>query len=313
MISRHLGKTMALILLSMCVIWAVAQGSDNSDMTRNFRNLSPKKHEVTTSFPGSQSDQNLPLPLSVDGEIDSLIYDDGEPVSAYYWHPGYRMAVHMSPDTTQGECRIVAVMYYHWVPGAFLPGIYAWSGSSPADTLLEWNDTTTATGFSTFFVDTADIVVPGDFVVSHGVVDTITALGYDSYNNGRAWDFNPGAGTWSPYLETYFIRAIVEYPPYGAVPPNLDVLAPANAALEPPYPNPFNPATNFVIKLEHSGSVSLKIYDLLGREVASLLGGYLPGGSVQVSWDAGQNPSGTYWAVLSVGSDTAVRQLILLK
>ena len=223
------------------------------------------------------------------------------------------MAVRMSPDTAQTECKILAVIYYHWIPGAFSPGIYSWSGSSPADTLLQWNDTSSVAGFNTFMVDTAEIVVEGDFVVSHGCVDTITALGYDNYNNGRAWDFNPGPGTWSPYTETYFIRAIVEYPPYGSVPPNIDVLVPAVLSLDPPYPNPFNPVTNFVIHHNYSGPLSLRIYDLLGREVAAVVDGFRPSGTIRVFWDAGSNPSGVYWAVLSDRSDTVVRKLVLLK
>jgi hypothetical protein len=316
MIHKQAGTIIMLSLLSLCMLWAAAFGGDNYCRVRDItvlQNLPPRKRVVSTPFPGTQSDQRSVLPLLVDGVYDTLIFDDGEPVSAYYWSPGCRMAARMSPDTAQAESKIIAVVFYHWIPGAFFPGIYAWSGSSPADTLLQWNDTSTVAGFNTFMVDTAEIIVQGDFVVSHGVVDTITALGYDNYNNGRAWDFNAGSGTWGPYLETYFIRAIVEYPPYGAVPPNLDVLVPTAVSLDPPYPNPFNPTTNFVIRLDHSGQVSLKIYDLLGREVATLLDGFHPGGTVKVSWDAGRSSSGIYWAVLSDRSDRVIRKLVLLK
>jgi len=316
MIHKQIGNSVLWAAIAACTLWSLAQGADQY---RNIRDEMAPRHapapkgNVTVPFPGDASNQRDLTPWQTDGEADTLIFDDGVPVSAYYWLPGYRMAVRMSPDTAQTECKVLAIIYYHWVPGAFHPAIYAWSGSSPADTLLEWDDTSTAAGFNTFMVDTAEIIVQGDFVVSHGVVDTITALGYDAYNNGRAWDFDPVTSTWNPYLETYFIRAIVEYPPYGSVPPNVDVLVPKAFSLDPPYPNPFNPATNIVIRLGHSQLVSLKIYDVLGREVSTLVEGYQPEGVTKVSWNADSQASGIYWAVLSDRSDQVVRKLILLK
>jgi hypothetical protein len=316
MCSKPLNPLFIVLLTSLCFLYAVAFGGDNCPSARDItvlHNPPPRKRIVHTPYPETQSNRSGVLSLLVDGVTDTLIFDDGNPVSAYYWEPGYRMAARMSPDTAQAEIKIIAVIFYHWVPGAFFPGIYAWSGSNPADTLLQWNDTSTVAGFNTFMVDTANIIVQGDFVVSHGVVDTITALGYDNYNNGRAWDFDPGTRTWNPYLETYFIRAIVEYQPFGAVPPNFAVLVPRAFSLDPPYPNPFNPTTNLVVQLAHSGPVALKIYDLLGQEVATLVDGFHPSGTVKVSWDAGQSASGIYWAVLSNRSDHAIRKLVLLK
>jgi len=328
---KQVGSSVFLAAIAVCTLWSLAQGADDElrigDGTSSDRALVPKRnvtiplpesgvrcpHLTPADLSGDACNQTNLLPWLTDGEYDTLIFDDGEPVSAYYWSPGYRMAVRLSLDTAQTECKILAVIYYHWIPGAFHPAIYGWSGSSPADTLLEWDDTSTVAGFNTFLVDTAEIIVQGDFVVSHGVVDTITALGYDNYNNGRAWDFDPVTVTWNPYLETYFIRAIVEYPPYGSVPPNVDVLTPKSFSLDPPYPNPFNPATNIIIRLSHSGSVSLKIYDLLGREVATLVDGYQPEGITKVSWNADRHASGIYWVILSDRSDQVVRKLILLK
>ena len=228
----------------------------------------------------------------------------------------YRMAAQLSPDTAYSECKIIAVMFYHWTPGAFQPGIFSWSGPNPDSSLLLWDDTSTVAGFSTFELDSADqLVVEGYFVVSHGCVDTITSLGFDAFNNGRAWDFYPDSlsPTWLPYMETYFIRALVAYPPYVSVPPNVDILTPESFVLEPPYPNPFNPATSFVIHHRHAGPLSLKIYDLLGREVATLVDEFTPGGTVEVTWEANRMPSGMYWVVATDNFQRAVRKICLLK
>lgn len=307
-----------LITVSLSMATADAFGGNGARSIKEInavRFLPPRKMLDRTPCPGAVSDHVWDFDGLTDGEIDTLIYDDGEPSNAYVWSPGYRMAARMSPDTSQAECKIIAVGYYHWTPGAFHPAIFAWSGSNPADTLLEWDDASTVAGFNVFMVDTADIIREGDFVVSHGCVDTITSLGFDPYNNGRAWDFYPDSlsPTWLPYIETYFIRAVVEYPPYGAVPPNLDVLTPQSIVLDPPYPNPFNPATTFTIRRNHSGQMSLTIYDLLGREVATLIDKYSPSGMIKVTWDANSLPSGIYWAVLTDHSDKVVRKLVLLK
>jgi hypothetical protein len=305
-----------LVAISLGVVLAVFV-SPAMAVSGDFVLQNTGKRIDMSPFPSESGSHCRQATLLMDGEIDTLVYDDGEPENAYRWSPGYRMAVQMSPDTVEGECKILAVEYYHWTPGAFRPGIYLWTGSNPADTaLLEWDDTSEVAGFNIFELDTADqVVVDGDFVVSHGCVDSITSLGFDPLNNGRAWDFypEPAPGTWLLYIETYFIRAYVEYPPYGSVPRNIDVLTPCSALLDPPYPNPFNPSTTMVIHRVHPGLISLKIYDLLGREVATLVDGYHPGGSIQVSWDARSQPSGAYWAVLVDRSQRAVRKLVLLK
>ena len=317
--AEHLVGRIALSVLSVTVFSVVVFGNSGQRIVKLVnvldkppRNLLIKKVDMSP-FPGTQFDNDTEISWWIDGEHDTLVFDDGEPESAYYWLPGYRMATRLSPDTGQTECKILGVIYYHWTPGAFHPAIFEWSGSSPADTLLEWDDTSTVAGFNTFMVDTAEIVVEGDFVVSHGCVDSVTSLGFYPYNNGRAWDYTPVTGSWTPWVETYFIRAIVEYPPYGAVPPNIDILTPQSAMLDPPYPNPFNPVTTFVIHRRQSGPISLKIYDLLGREVASLINGVHSTGTVNVSWDARSHSSGIYWAVLADHSDTVIRKLVLLK
>jgi len=296
---------------------AVAYGPGNLPPIGDIHQISipiVKKHIDRTPRPGTPDGAEQHIIQWVDGVFDTLYYDDGEPQHAYWWVPGYRMATRLSLDTTETECKILAIQFYHWTPGAFRPGIFAWSGSSPSDTLLEWDATSTIAGFNTFMVDTANIIVSGDFVVSHGCVDTITSLGFDSYNNGRAWEYYPVTPpSWHSWIETYFIRAIVEYPPYESVPPRIDILTPTSVVLEPPYPNPFNPTTTFTIHRNLSGPMSLKIYNLLGQEVATLVSGYAPLGTIKVSWDADRNPSGIYWVVLQDQKARAIQKIVLLK
>ena len=93
--------------------------------------------------------------------------------------------------------------------------------------------------------------------------------------------------------------------------------------LEQNYPNPFNPSTNIRFRISDFGFVSLKIFDVLGNEVATLVDEYKPAGSYEVEFSAiggsasGGNatdlPSGIYFYKLQAGSFTDTKKMILLR
>ncbi len=79
------------------------------------------------------------------------------------------------------------------------------------------------------------------------------------------------------------------------------------------YPNPFNPATTISFSLLKSGPASLKVYNLLGQEVALLVNEELSAGSHQVKFDASRLASGIYVYVLKANDFTATKKMILMK
>ena len=79
------------------------------------------------------------------------------------------------------------------------------------------------------------------------------------------------------------------------------------------YPNPFNPSTTIKFQIPRSGFVTLKIYNLLGEEVGTLISGQLLSGSHSVKWDASGMASGIYIYKLETESYWAVKKLVLLK
>ncbi len=87
----------------------------------------------------------------------------------------------------------------------------------------------------------------------------------------------------------------------------------AEFALEQNYPNPFNPTTKIKWQSPVNGWQTLKIYDLLGNEVATLINEYKPAGSYQIEWNAGNYPSGVYLYQLRSGSFIESKKMILLK
>jgi hypothetical protein len=92
-----------------------------------------------------------------------------------------------------------------------------------------------------------------------------------------------------------------------------EVVVPAQFALEQNYPNPFNPSTTIAYSLPSVGNVSLKIFNVLGQEVAVLVSGEQGAGKHQVLWNASPMPSGVYFMRLEANNTVAVRKLHLVK
>ncbi len=88
---------------------------------------------------------------------------------------------------------------------------------------------------------------------------------------------------------------------------------PNRFSLSQNYPNPFNPTTTINYKLPMSGAVTLKIYDALGREVATLVNEQQTVGSYSATFDASKLPSGVYFYRIRAGDYSNAKKLILLK
>lgn len=89
--------------------------------------------------------------------------------------------------------------------------------------------------------------------------------------------------------------------------------APLTYELHQNYPNPFNPSTTIEFSLPRSGFVTLKVYNVLGEEVAALASEDMPAGTHTVRWNAEGFASGVYFYQLRTAGLTAVRQMMLIK
>jgi hypothetical protein len=88
---------------------------------------------------------------------------------------------------------------------------------------------------------------------------------------------------------------------------------PTDYELNQNYPNPFNPTTTFEIGIPRYEIVSLKVYDMLGREVTTLFHEMKHPGRYSIQWDASNMPSGVYFYKLITPSIQLTRKLILLR
>jgi photosystem II stability/assembly factor-like uncharacterized protein len=90
-------------------------------------------------------------------------------------------------------------------------------------------------------------------------------------------------------------------------------LMPVGFRLSQNFPNPFNPSTKIQFSLPISQHVVVKIFDLLGMEIATLVNEFKPPGTYTVTWDAGKFPSGVYFCRLQSESFTEMKKLLLLR
>jgi endoglucanase len=97
----------------------------------------------------------------------------------------------------------------------------------------------------------------------------------------------------------------VNYFHFNSVPATFDV--------DQNYPNPFNPATQIGYSVPHTGLVSLKVYNLLGQVVSTLIEGVRESGTYQVTFNGANLPSGVYFSRLQAGDVTITKKMTLMK
>jgi len=140
--------------------------------------------------------------------------------------------------------------------------------------------------------------------------DTITIYFYNYYNEGAGFVrmraelvSNP-----SQYIEQDF-RAVT--PGYIGIKPISNIAT--EYSLSQNYPNPFNPFTIINFTIPVTQYVTLKIYDILGREVRSLINTDLTPGEYEIEFDATGLSSGMYYYCLKAGEFVAVKKMVLVK
>ena len=151
-----------------------------------------------------------------------------------------------------------------------------------------------------------------------GEFETLTFVeGHGTTTESQAYlyaDRDVKVGAYSYRLKQVDFDGTFEYSDVVEV----DVPAPAVFALDQNYPNPFNPSTKISFRLAVDSKVSLKVFDVLGQEVATLLNGNIVAGSHQIDFNASTLNSGVYlYQIEATGIDgtnfTSVKKMILTK
>jgi hypothetical protein len=218
-----------------------------------------------------------------------------------------------SPISTSG--RLVSAMafkddnIYAGCSGGVLPGILLSTNSGS-----NWLTTLNGTAAWTFEFNGNNIYAG----TGNGV--------YESANNGTSWiimndGFNNTNNVYSLSLLNGYLfagttskgvwRRPMETPDNN----NQFISAelPGDFLLSQNYPNPFNPNTTIDFQIAVTSFATLKVYDLLGREVEILVNEQLQSGTYSVNWNAANYPSGVYYYKLTAGNYTGTMKMILTK
>lgn len=100
----------------------------------------------------------------------------------------------------------------------------------------------------------------------------------------------------------------------AVLPVELDKLKqPVEYSLEQNYPNPFNPATTVRYQIPEISFVTIKVFDVLGKEIATLVNGEKPTGNYEVKFDGTNLPSGIYFYQLRAGSYVQTKKMLMIK
>ena len=147
------------------------------------------------------------------------------------------------------------------------------------------------------------------------VVDSI------AWNGDVSADPRPRGIAFSPTGDTVYVgqfqlsvAPVVQMFVKGAVGVEKDASAvPTGYALPQNFPNPFNPSTEIKFEIAKTGMTTLKVYDIMGREVSTLVNETMNAGAYTVKFDASHLSSGTYIYVLESGGNRLTNKMILLK
>jgi hypothetical protein len=130
------------------------------------------------------------------------------------------------------------------------------------------------------------------------------------YNSAYAiFDFGDGSGTPDFYAPNLYMIAYVRDPSITGV----DDIKLEGNGLAQNFPNPFNPSTVIKYSVANAGNATLKVYNALGSEVASLVDGFVTTGEHEVTFDASGIPTGTYYYTLKSGDFSQTKRMVLSK
>jgi hypothetical protein len=258
-------------------------------------------------------------PLEIQDSLIHLFYDDGIPEGGYYWNSaGQGSANRITPPVNYARLIDMSIYFTGIIYGdpVYKPIVLNMVDETPGEDYVSllfktvevipgW-DITDLSGFNIF--------VDGDFFV--GLVydgDNAAGYGYDTEDNGRAWDFN--GSEWTPFGETYFMRASIITVTTSV---EIDTRIPEEFTISQNYPNPFNSSTQFQYSLPEGLEISIVVYDIRGLTVAELVNNYQAAGTYKITWNgknnAGENAgSGVYFYRISAGEIKITRKLMLLQ
>jgi len=124
----------------------------------------------------------------------------------------------------------------------------------------------------------------------------------DLFFDSKFWSYDENNNT----LKVYYLTSV-------GVEENNNINSPIEFALSQNYPNPFNPGTVIRYQLPVASQISLKVFNVLGNEITTLVNDYKPAGSYDVDFNSANLSSGVYFYQLKAGTFIQTRKMLLIK
>jgi photosystem II stability/assembly factor-like uncharacterized protein len=311
-----------------------AVGPDDSTMYRG-EFLGSDSHGYTVAGLAKSPDQgmtwgSLDLGLGDVNSIDEIIVDpsDGEMVYVLVWIRGTVNTNKLIKSTDGGS---------HWTVVADSVAYVCLNEQNPeyvyytSTSLDKPGSYVSSNGGATFQKIAGGYLLkwlaadPTWTNVAYAVTDDGTVI--VTSDTGRTWEISPRIDQQSGLkgihavstidggtllLAETWTNGVLSYKIEG--PCSVETIAePRRSSLWQNFPNPFNPATTICFQLSAISWISVKVYDVLGREVATLVDELHLPGTYSVRWDASDLPSGVYFCRMRAGSFVETKKLLLLK
>ncbi len=284
---------------------------------------------------------------------DSLIYcvagnDGTNPVAAVYVYNAiagtWRTGTALPQGCFGGGCAITGntIVYVGGIQGA-VPGSVTYKGviSASDRSVITWTTGASYPGGTMWKTDMATWW-SSEVIIATGTTGTTSATWWTPATPNPCYSYNPTTNIWTaktnlttPVLGAYVgsvkigtngYKLIVASGYTGTaaitntqifseqlVGNNTPTTVPENYSLSQNYPNPFNPSTKIDYSVKANGNVSIKVYNVLGKEVAALVNEFRNAGTYTVNFDASSLSSGVYFYTIQTGGFTDTKKMILIK
>lgn len=279
---------------SMETIAATSIDTINSVLTITNLNLYDSTGAVFLTVNGSIGPGSIELQAGIETSIDFLFEDgdgEGELSLTFYddWS-GIDVELDSSYDS-YGSVEYLDTSYFNW------------AASTDSLFLYYYDDTMSL-----------EYMINQDTLFTQGFFDPCAEDGYNTYEDCFNDIDLPGFDELVE-IDNFRIGQEVSFTSvvFTSIEPNVSVF-PNQFKLYPAYPNPFNPLTTIQFDVETVSSKSvLNIYNISGKNVATLINERLKSGSYEVQWDASSFSSGVYFSELISGGKRVSQKMILLK
>ena len=279
---------------SMETIAATSIDTINSVLTITNLNLYDSTGAVFLTVNGSIGPGSIELQAGIETSIDFLFEDgdgEGELSLTFYddWS-GIDVELDSSYDS-YGSVEYLDTSYFNW------------AASTDSLFLYYYDDTMSL-----------EYMINQDTLFTQGFFDPCAGDGYNTYEDCFNDIDLPGFDELVE-IDNFRIGQEVSFTSvvFTSIEPNVGVF-PNQFKLYPAYPNPFNPLTTIQFDVETVSSKSvLNIYNISGKNVATLINERLKSGSYEVQWDASSFSSGVYFSELISGGKRVSQKMILLK